>query len=178
MLECPSISETIFGCTPLVMSSVAQVAEVVEAHVAHPGPPKERLPRFVVEVGPVGGGADPGREHQTLIVPVVPCGGALGLLAPPVPPQRLDGSCGEPYPAAAAPGLGLGEAGAAPRERERPPLGSRAEKPHPLPGVMGLSNPKPGRAVFDSSWIHRRLFRWASSEPTKRWEVAGAPITE
>ena len=25
MLECPSISETIFGCTPLVNSSVAQV---------------------------------------------------------------------------------------------------------------------------------------------------------
>src|SRR4028118_1658336 len=161
MLECPSISETIFGCTPLVRSSVAQVclrswkrtsrtparlrsglhdswggvgrgvrggsggavlAEVVEAHVAHPGPPKERFPRFVVEVGPVDGGADPGREHQTLIVPVVPCGGALGLLAPPVPPQRLDGSCGEPYLAAAAPGLGLGEAGGGPRPRRAPPL--------------------------------------------------------
>jgi hypothetical protein len=49
MLECPSISETIFGCTPLVRRSIAHVCLRcgplcrVDPYVEQPVLPQERL---------------------------------------------------------------------------------------------------------------------------------------
>ena len=95
-LECPSISETIFGCTPCVSSRVAQgVPEVVEPYVRQPGTLQERLEVAGHEVGVVGLAADGVREDEAAILPGAVRPRSLCALNLPVPCERNHGGVGE-----------------------------------------------------------------------------------